>query len=291
LRTHQWTSYGKIILEGLANNRGFLRKRSLFEDELATDDPFNYTHSVVLEVGADGAPVPWIRSAESGSKAETIWQSLSSTNADLEKKQSVGRIIIVREPTPLLFGALHFTMKDHFDMDGLFEMLARNTTSVMHMGQAFDSDHRHQRSYVFSFDYFCIVGDSRKPMTWQPSGEDSENIDDNIPLTRCSAIVALSLSGPPMRTIFNKARRKKRDTGHVYDPFAPWRVLSIQCFPDWKSTTESHDLSHHYVNGPEAFLKTLLIEYRDAQKRYLEITKRIVKLVTPPVRNFKLFPC
>jgi hypothetical protein len=60
---------------------------------------------------------------------------------------------------------------------------------------------------------------------------------------------------------------------------------------------DSHDSTKHHVNGPEAFLMTLLTEYRDAQKRFMEIHRKIVALATPPVsfthdlaliRNFSL---
>ena len=46
---------------------------------------------------------------------------------------------------------------------------------------------------------------------------------------------------------------------------------------------DSHDSTKHYVNGPEAFLTTLLAEFKDAQKRFEDIYDRISKLVTPPV--------
>ena len=70
----------------------------------------------------------------------------------------------------------------------------------------------------------------------------------------------------------------------MYGPWSPWHVLNIQCYPDWKSETESHDSTKHYVNGPEAFLYTLLVEYKDAQKRFEELCNRVTKLATPPVR-------
>jgi hypothetical protein len=54
------------------------------------------------------------------------------------------------------------------------------------------------------------------------------------------------------------------------------------------SNTESHDSAKHYVNGPDAFLNTLLIEYKDAQKRFEEISQRVTKLVTPPVSRHLL---
>lgn len=48
---------------------------------------------------------------------------------------------------------------------------------------------------------------------------------------------------------------------------------------------DSHDSTKHYVNGPEAFLHTLLAEFKDAQKRYKIIKKEVTKLVVPPVRQ------
>lgn len=60
-------------------------------------------------------------------------------------------------------------------------------------------------------------------------------------------------------------------------------MLNIECYPDWKSNTGSHDSTKHYVNGPEAFLNTVLVEYKDAEKRFDEICQKIGTLVTPPV--------
>jgi hypothetical protein len=59
-------------------------------------------------------------------------------------------------------------------------------------------------------------------------------------------------------------------------------VLNIQCYPDHKASLDIHDSTKHYVNGPEAFLHTLLAEFQDAEKRYADIYWRISKLVTPP---------
>lgn len=57
----------------------------------------------------------------------------------------------------------------------------------------------------------------------------------------------------------------------------------MQCYPDWKSSVDSHDSTKHYVNGPEAFLVTLRAEYNDAQKRLKEVYNRISDLVRSPV--------
>lgn len=45
---------------------------------------------------------------------------------------------------------------------------------------------------------------------------------------------------------------------------------------------DSHDATKHYVNGPEAFLHTLLAEFKDAEKRFEDIYTKISKLVIPP---------
>ena len=55
---------------------------------------------------------------------EATWEVLRSTNVNKTRKQAVGRIVILREPSALLFGALHLSMKDHFDMDSIYQMLA-----------------------------------------------------------------------------------------------------------------------------------------------------------------------
>ena len=120
-------------------------------------------------------------------------------------------------------------------------------------------------------------------MDWQKADEDLSDVEGHIPVGRCSSVVALQLASEPMAKVRNKGRRVKRVLGDVYDPFAPWRVLSIQCYPDWKSSIDSHDSTKHYVNGPEAFLVTMRAEYRDAQKRLKEVYDRISNLVRSPV--------
>ena len=45
---------------------------------------------------------------------------------------------------------------------------------------------------------------------------------------------------------------------------------------------EVHDSTKHYVNGPEAFMNTLLAEFQDAENRFSSLYKKISKLVIPP---------
>lgn len=58
--------------------------------------------------------------------------------------------------------------------------------------------------------------------------------------------------------------------------------MNIQCYPDHNASLDIHDATKHYVNGPDAFLHTLLAEFQDAKRRFAEIYKRISRLVTPP---------
>jgi hypothetical protein len=120
-------------------------------------------------------------------------------------------------------------------------------------------------------------------MSWQESEEELEESETHVPISRCSSVIALSLGGEPISKIRNKGRRPDKRIGDVYDPFAPWRVCSIQAYPDWRSSIDSHDSTKHYVNGPEAFLVTLRAEFQDAQKRLRDVYDGISKLVRTPV--------
>lgn len=241
------------------------------------------SHGEVFDVGADGAPIQLPSRNTTASRAQKIWQYLNNTNADEARlRKAVGRIVILREPSPILFGAIHCTHQNHFDMDEIFQLLADDSVTTAHMFRAFKPEPIKQRTFIFSFKYFTIIGDNCKPRTWQQSDEELNSSDTHIPITRCSSIVALHLSGDPISSVKNRARQRTTDIGNVYDPFAPWRVLSIQCFPDWKSTMDTHDSARNYVNGPEAFMASLKAEFHDARKRFREINERIVRLATPP---------
>lgn len=96
-------------------------------------------------------------------------------------------------------------------------------------------------------------------------------------------MVALHLAGPKIKEVKNPSRRARTDRGVVYDPFSSWQVLNLQCCPDYKARMDVHESSKHYVNGVEAFMTTLLGEYRDAKRRFDDITDRISKRVRPPL--------
>lgn len=150
-----------------------------------------------------------------------------------------------------------------------------------------DIDERRRRTFVFSFEYMTLIGEDCEPLPWQLSDSQKERKVDHIAITRCSAVVGLWLGGPSIATLKNRSRRAKGAAAHTYgyvhDPFGPWQVLNVQCYPDWKSREDVHDSTRHYVNGVEAFVVSLLGEFVDAEVRFEAILHQITTLVTPPL--------
>ncbi|KAI4192388.1 MAG: hypothetical protein LQ346_004337 [Caloplaca aetnensis] len=284
MREYNWTSSGMKIVGSVLKNKQLHERSTMFPVTLGpVDDRSHLSHYSIFDVGKDGAPLE-IRRADDKpvSRAQAIWNNIKAINADERRsREAVGRITIVREPSPLLCAALHYTQNAHFDVDELFSMLVDDKNAAS-SHRPFSADHRHQRTIIFTFDFFCVIGEECQPEPWQQSDEEGGPSESHVPLSRCSSVVALSLSGPPARAVTNKARRAEQKTGYIYDPFSPWRVLSIQSYPDWKHSIDAHTSARHYVNGPEAFLITLRAEFKDAQKRLLEVYNRISELVRMP---------
>ncbi|KEF55006.1 uncharacterized protein A1O9_08658 [Exophiala aquamarina CBS 119918] len=286
LMTHDWDKYSKFILQDLLRNLDLLGNGIFHKDRHMHQLDANHEHADIYHVGIDGAPLRYSR-GDSDDGPLATWDALRSINVDEARKQAVGRIITMREPPSSLLAALHLTMKEHFDMDSIYRLLINDDTPTKMITKGYlKKDHRRQRSVVFVFKYHTVVGDGRKPLPWQSHDDAlSEPKEGHIPLATCSAVVALSLSGRPSHTLRRNSRKTKSIVGHIYDPFAPWHVLSIQAFPDWNSSVDAHNTSHHYVNGPDAFLATVLAEYRDAIKRFKEVHRQIVQLATPPNKS------
>lgn len=283
LKHHPWDEYGQRILGPVLQDTELLASENLFDDTGVPQDGNDCTdtHATVYEVGTDGAALFQRRKARELS--QSVWQTLNNTNTDSHKRRlATGKIVVIREPSPLLFGAIHHTMDPHFAMDNIFRLLADESSTRAYMKGCFGADSSQARTFLFCFKYHTIIGGERSPMPWQACDQDRTNTRTHIPITTCASVVALSLAGEPSFELKNRSRRAKAIIGHVFDPFAAWRVLSVQCYPDWKSTVDTHDANRHYVNGPEAFLVTLLAEYRDAQKRFFEITRRVNAMSRPP---------
>ncbi|KAJ9614009.1 hypothetical protein H2200_002145 [Cladophialophora chaetospira] len=284
LKSHQWDIYSKYILGDLLRNIDLLSVGIFVKDRHHQSDA-NHQHADIYHVGTDGAPVRLAR-GDSDEGPLASWEALKSVNSNASRKQAVGRIVIVREPASSLFAALHLTMSEHFDMDSIYRILIDDHTPSKAMVKGYlKKDQRRQRSIVFVFKYHTLVGEGRAPLPWQSHDDDLDSAEDHIPLTTCSSIVGLSMHGPPAYTLRRNSRKSKSVLGNVFDPFAPWHVLSVQCFPDWNSSVDTHEHNHHYCNGPDAFLITLLSEYRDAIKRFKIVHKQIQNLATPPNRS------
>ncbi|KIW93125.1 uncharacterized protein Z519_05730 [Cladophialophora bantiana CBS 173.52] len=285
LKRHPWDIYSKYILQDLLRNIDLLSNGIFLKDRHHQTDA-NHQHADIYHVSSDGAPLRFSR-GDSDEGPLAAWEALKSTNSDKSRKQAVGRIIVVREPASSLFAALHLTMNECFDMDSIFRILIDDETPTKAITKGYlKKDQRRQRSTVFVFKYHTIVGEGRAPLHWQNHDEESsESKNGHIPLTTCSSVVALSLAGKPTYTLRRNSRKNKSVIGHVYDPFAPWQVLSIQCFPDWNSSVDVHEHNHHYCNGPDAFLTAVLSEYKDAIKRFKIVLKEIQELATPPNKS------
>ncbi|KAI9653280.1 MAG: hypothetical protein M1831_006115 [Alyxoria varia] len=284
LRNYRWTDPARKVLEGVMEDGNIMSQRCLFPNEKGpVADRSHLSHYSIFDVGPDGAPLQ-LRMPEAAdtSRAMAIWNRLKGINTTSNRERSaVGRITIVREPSPILFAALHYTMNKHFDVDELFDLLVDDNPILTHPHRAFDDDNRHARSFVVTMEYFTIVDKGCKPMSWQMADRTDTNSESLVPISRCSSVIALSLEGERMGRVRNRDRKIDKRYGDIYDPFSPWRVLNIQAYPDLRSSIDAHDSTKHYVNGPEAFLVTLRAEYRDVRKRLSDVHKRISALIEP----------
>jgi len=257
IKAYAWDRYGRQILSTVITDRGRLKQPYLFPtNEGPAEDRSHYSHYDVFDVGPDGAPlmIETVGKEKAKSKASQIWHLIKNLNAASKTTKAVGRITIAREPSPILFAALHLTMHAHFPMDELFRYLVESDGSHASMFRAFDDDTTRQRSYIFNFEYYTIIGEECKPMSWQLADKQTGASTGHIPLTRCSAVVALSLHGDPIRKVRNPSRRARTKYGHVYDPWAPWQVLNIQCYPDWgrRSTSTTAQSTMSTVRKPSS---------------------------------------
>ncbi|KAK4166542.1 hypothetical protein QBC43DRAFT_332267 [Cladorrhinum sp. PSN259] len=215
----------------------------------------------------------------------SVWSVLRQVNVT---GNSVGRISILQEPSPLILAATHLTMSAHFDMDELLAHLVSTTnnkgkTRAYTLLRSIELEPLRQRSFFFVFKYYTIVGEDLQPAPWQPFDPrpPDRKSPDHIDITECSSVLALSLGGDPIESTEVIVKRKKR-TGVMYDTFAPWQLLNIQYCADDNHSSRSEFEKKVFRNGPHAFLDALCVEYRDAVKRYMGLNEMITKLITPP---------
>lgn len=233
---------------------------------------------------------------------------------------------IVQEPTPLILAALQLTMSPHFDMPELLTHLLSDEPNHgrthAFMTRAYERPPSHitsnlpvttppsplplpvgltmpptpttanvrQRSFFFVFKYYTVVDPPLEPAPWQRFDKrpSESRMGDHIDIAECGSVLALSLGGEPQKAPVMKPRRERAREGLLFETFGPWQLLVIQSFPDNSHTVRGKEFEKKCINGPYAFLDLLISEYRDATKRNLILHERVTKLITPPVRPFRL---
>ncbi|KAI6710600.1 hypothetical protein JHW43_006870 [Diplocarpon mali] len=172
LKTYTLNEYGAELLDSVVHNKRLLYP-SLFP-EYPEDEKWHNTHYSVFDVGTDGAPLSRREVVKAGTKSidSAVWQAIRDLNADLDAQRPVvGRITIVREPSPIILGALHLTMNKYFDMDEIFKYLVDEDKSTAEF--MFNEDMRdkllfedeeftYSRRYFWAFQTLGLMNDSIK---------------------------------------------------------------------------------------------------------------------------------
>ncbi len=220
LRTHKFREYEKQILYGVVDDSVRLSQSPLLPNHpRPCDDRSHLTHSQVFDIGSDGAPLPMNQQSieVNSGRAMSLWHAIKDVNPTSKERRAVGRITIVREPSPILFGAVHHALHQAFDLEELFRHLVEADLSSASMFRAFDESELKQRSFVFNFEYFTLIGKGCQPMRWQLSAGQEDRKPGFIQISRCSSVVALTLGGPPIKEIKNPSRLKRstKDKGSV----------------------------------------------------------------------------
>lgn len=160
IRKWDWTDAGKRILNGVIGNEALLQRPELFPTALeSSDDRSHLSHSSIYNIGEDGISYSPTKETRPISRSLDIWHKLKSVNASETDRAAVGKIVWVREPSPLLFAALHYTMHQHFDMDELFGFLIDHDPVLARPHSPFSDDHRKRRTFVFNMEYFTLIGE------------------------------------------------------------------------------------------------------------------------------------
>lgn len=130
LRSFKFSSASRRLFDGILDDAFFLSKATLFPTQKGpVADRSHLSHHQVFEVGTDGAPlsIELPQSERPPSNALVIWNTIKDVNItksdDSRERNAVGRISVLREPSPILFGAIHYTMHHYFDVDELYRHL------------------------------------------------------------------------------------------------------------------------------------------------------------------------
>jgi hypothetical protein len=161
IRSYKWDDFGKKVMEGVFNSPARLSETPLIPSRKGQlEDRSDVSVVQVYDVGPDGSPlaVEFPSIEKQFNRPMAIWHAIKDINPPSKQRHAVGRITILREPSPILFGAIHYTMQKYFSIDEFFYHLVSDAGSSANVRRAFEDDERKQRSYVFNFEYFTLIG-------------------------------------------------------------------------------------------------------------------------------------
>ncbi len=132
LKNHPFGDPGRHLLASVVRDGKLVHPDRLFPG-YPPQEKWHNSHYSVFDVGTDGAPLSRSEVVRPGSEIDSaIWQAIRDLNmGDSTQRKAVGRITIVREPSPVILGALHLTMNRDFDMDELFACLYQEGYSTV----------------------------------------------------------------------------------------------------------------------------------------------------------------
>jgi hypothetical protein len=286
LNRPSWSPAARTLLKRLLSSAPFIDYS--FMKDARFHAPYDHLARLLVCVTLESGelfrtrpPLPPTQSYPWQKSLQECWDDLRTMNRSPKGQGPfVGRVVVLREPGPLKLAALHLIMSKHFDIDSIFAALTTQVPTSAYLYPISDEYYgKRQRNFVFAFRYFTVVDGSRCPCAWQTFDSEESQAKKRIPISSCSSVVALSLAGEPVGYIEKIVSGRVRKYP-VYDPFAPWQVLVVNFFPDLHTTSDVFTMLPKLINGPEAFLRAVLAQYRDSQKRFAEITSKITDLTT-----------
>ena len=214
VRGYKWDEFGKKVMEGVIDSPTRLSQTPLIPSGTGRfEDRSDVAACSVFDVGPDGSPLPvaFPSIEKQFGRPMAIWHAIKDINPPSKQRHAVGRITILREPSPILFGAIHHTMQKYFHIDEFFQHLVSDAGSSANVRRAFEDDERKQRSYVFNFEYFTLIGKGCEPMKWQMAAGQEDRKPGHIQISRCSSTIGLYLGGEKIKEVKNPSRRARKE--------------------------------------------------------------------------------
>lgn len=137
LKSYAFDEHTNKILSSIVSDKGRLQNPSIFPGPRdKVDRRTEFSQFQIFDVGADGAPLEVLppQHKEVMGKEMGVWHAIKDLNSDEAKeRKAVGRITIAREPSPVMFAALHHTYNSSFHMDRIFKHLVDSEASSVRM--------------------------------------------------------------------------------------------------------------------------------------------------------------